>query len=110
MATIESVRQMQIEGTKTPVGTTAEAVAGGIAGSNVGSGKGSSIGTVLGAVAGWVACAAIEEGATRQTGLKVTVRFDDDRMIAVTQAADEKFQSGEHVRALAGGSVARISH
>lgn len=110
MATVESVRQVQIEGTKTPVGTTAGAVVGGIAGSNVGAGKGSSVGAVLGAVAGGVAGAAIEEGVTRQAGLEITVRFDDGRMIAVTQAADEKFQPGERVRVLTGGGVARISH
>lgn len=110
MATVESVRQVQIEGTKTPVGTTAGAVVGGIAGSNVGAGKGSTVVAVLGAVAGGVAGSAIEEGATRQAGLEITVKFDDGRMIAVTQAADEKFQPGERVRVLTGGGVTRISH
>ena len=51
-ATITSVRPVQIEGTKTPVGTVAGAAVGGIAGSTVGGGKGSTIGAVLGAVAG----------------------------------------------------------
>lgn len=110
MATVESVRQVQIEGTKSPVGTAAGAVAGGIAGSNVGAGKGSSVGVVLGSVAGGVAGATIEEGVTRQAGLEITVKFDDGRMIAVTQAADEKFQPGDRVRVLTGGGVTRISH
>lgn len=109
MATVESVRQVQIEGTKSPVGTAAGAVVGGIAGSNVGSGKGSSVGAVLGSVAGGVAGSAIEEGATRQAGLEITVKFDDGRMVAVTQAADEKFQPGDRVRVLTGGGVTRIS-
>lgn len=110
MATVENVRQVQIEGTKSPVGATAGAVVGGIAGSNVGAGKGSTVGAVVGTVAGGVAGAAIEEGVTRQAGLEITVRFDDGRMIAVTQAADEKFQPGERVRVLTGGGVTRISH
>ena len=110
MATVESVREIKIEGTKTPIGTVAGTVVGGIAGSNVGSGKGSSIGSVLGAVAGGVAGAAIEEGATRQNGLEITIRFDDGRMIAVAQAADEKFNPGERVRVMTGGGVTRISH
>lgn len=54
-ATITSVRPVQIEGTKTPVGTVAGAAVGGIAGSTVGGGKGSTIGAVLGAVAGGLA-------------------------------------------------------
>ena len=110
MATVESVRQVQIEGTKSPVGTAAGAVVGGIAGSNVGSGKGSSVGVVLGSVAGGVAGSAIEEGVTRQAGLEITVKFDDGRMIAVTQAADEKFQRGDRVRVLTGGGATRVSH
>ncbi len=110
LATVESVRSVQIEGTKTPIGTAAGAVVGGVAGSNVGSGKGSSIGTVLGAVAGGLLGSAAEEGLTRQPGLEITVKFDNGRLIAVTQAADEQFKVGDRVRVLTGGGVTRISH
>lgn len=110
MAIVESVRVVQIEGTKSPVGTAAGAVVGGIAGSNVGAGKGSSVGAVLGAVAGGVAGSALEEGVTRETALEITVRFDDGKLIAVTQAGDEKFQPGDKVRVLTGSGVTRISH
>jgi outer membrane lipoprotein SlyB len=110
MATVESVRQVLIEGTKSAVGTTAGAVVGGIGGSNVGAGKGSSVGAVLGAVAGGVVGSAIEEGATRQAATEITVRFEDGKLIAVTQAGDEKFQPGDRVRVLTGSGVTRISH
>ncbi|HYR05129.1 MAG TPA: glycine zipper 2TM domain-containing protein [Gallionella sp.] len=110
MATVESVRPVLIEGTKSAVGTTAGAVVGGIGGSNIGGGKGSSAGAVLGAVAGGVVGSAIEEGATRQSAMEITVRFEDGRLIAVTQAGDEKFQPGEKVRVLTGSGVTRISH
>ena len=110
MATVESVRAVQIEGTKSSVGTAAGAIVGGIGGSNVGGGKGSSVGAVLGAVAGGVAGSAIEEGATRQTATEITVKFDNGRLIAVTQAGDEKFQPGDRVRILTGSGVTRISH
>lgn len=109
MATVESVREVQIEGTKTAIGTTAGAIVGGIGGSNVGGGKGSAVGAVLGTVAGGVVGSAIEEGATRQTATEITVKFDDGRMIAVTQAGDEKFQPGDRVRVLSGDGVTRIS-
>lgn len=110
MATVESVREVLIEGTKSPVGTTAGAIVGGIAGSNVGAGKGSSAGAVLGTVAGGVVGSAIEEGATRQPATEITVKFDDGRLIAVTQAGNEKFRPGDRVRVLTGSGVTRISH
>lgn len=110
MATVESVRQVMIEGTKTPIGSGAGTIIGGIAGSGVGNGRGSSIASVLGAVAGGVAGAAVEEGITRQQGLEITVRFDNGDMLAITQAADEAFQPGERVRILSGRGATRVSH
>lgn len=110
MATVESVRQVRIEGTKSPVGTVAGAVVGGIAGSNVGQGKGSTVGAVLGSVAGGMLGSAAEENITRQAGLEITVRFDNGSMIAVTQAATEQFRPGDRVRVLSSDGVTRISH
>jgi len=57
---IISLRPVQIEGTKTPVGAGAGAVVGGIGGSTLGGGKGSAIMAVIGAVAGGMAGAAVE--------------------------------------------------
>jgi len=110
MGVVDSVRQVQLEGTKSPVGTAAGAVVGGVAGSNVGSGKGSTIGTVLGAVAGGLIGSAAEEGVTRKPGLEITVKLDGGRMIAVTQEADEVFRPGDRVRVLTGGGVTRVTH
>ena len=110
MGVVESVRQVRIEGTKSPVGTGAGAVVGGIAGSNVGGGKGSTIGAILGAVAGGVAGSALEEGVMREDGLEITVKLDNGHMIAVTQEADEQFKVGERVRVLSGGGVTRVTH
>lgn len=110
MAVVESVREVQIEGTKSPVGATAGTIVGGVAGSNAGGGKGSTVGAVLGAVAGGMAGSALEEGVTRQSATEITVKFDDGKLIAVTQAGDEKFQPGDKVRVLTGNGVTRISH
>lgn len=110
MGVVDSVRQVQLEGTKSPVGTAAGAVVGGVAGSNIGSGKGSTIGTVLGAVAGGLIGSAAEEGVTRKPGVEITVKLDGGRMIAVTQEADEEFHPGDRVRVLTGGGVTRVSH
>ncbi len=110
MGVVESVREVQIEGTKTPIGPAAGAVVGGVAGSSIGHGKGSTIGAVVGAVAGGLAGAAIEEGVTRTKGLEITVKLDSGKLMAITQAADETFRPGERVRVLTGGGVTRISH
>ncbi|MDY0073687.1 MAG: glycine zipper 2TM domain-containing protein [Thauera sp.] len=108
--TVQSVRVVKIEGTKSPVGAGAGAVVGGVAGSTVGGGRGSSIAAVLGAVAGGVAGAAVEEGVTRQTGIEVTVRLDNGQHLAVVQAdGGENFRSGERVRVLRDGATTRVT-
>lgn len=107
---VEKVREVNIEGTKTPVGTGAGAVVGGVAGSTVGSGRGSVVGAVVGAVAGGLAGSAVEESVTRQRGLEITVRLDSGRTLAVTQGADEAFRRGDRVRVLTGGGVTRVTH
>lgn len=110
MGVVESVRAVTIDGTKSPVGAGAGAIVGGIAGSTVGQGRGSSIGAVLGAVAGGVAGAAIENSATRQNGVEITIRLDNGNYTAITQAADEVFKPGERVRILSGSGATRVSH
>lgn len=110
MGIVESVREVNIEGTKTPIGAGAGAVVGGVAGSTVGGGRGSVVGATLGAVLGGLGGAATEEAVTRQRGVEITVRLDSGRMIAVTQAADEEFRAGDRVRVLSGGGTTRVSH
>ena len=110
MGTVEAVREVQVEGTKSGVGTVAGTVVGGVAGSTIGRGKGSVVGSILGAVAGGVAGAATEEGVTRQKGVEITVKLDGGRIIAITQAADEAFRVGERVRVLSGGGATRVTH
>ena len=110
LGTVESVREVQIEGTKTPIGPAAGAVVGGVAGSSIGRGRGSAIGAVVGAVAGGLAGGAIEEGVTRKKGLEITLKLDNGKLLAVTQNADEIFRPGERIRVLTGGGVTRVTH
>lgn len=110
MGIVESVRTVNIEGTKTPIGAGAGAIVGGVAGSTVGSGKGSLVGATVGAVLGGLGGAATEEAVTRQKGVEITVRLDSGRMLAVTQAADEAFRVGDRVRVLSGDGTTRVSH
>lgn len=110
MGMVESVREVNIEGTKTPIGAGAGAVVGGVAGSTVGGGRGSVVGAAVGAVLGGLGGAAAEEATTRQKGVEITVKLDSGRMLAITQAADEEFRVGDRVRVLSGGGTTRVSH
>ncbi len=110
MATVESIRDIQIEGTKTPIGAGAGAIIGGVAGGNRSGNAASAIGSVLGSVVGGLVGAAAEEGVTRQAGFEITVKFDDGKMVAIAQGADEKFKVGDRVRIVTGAGVTRVSH
>ncbi len=107
---VESVRQVKLEGTKSPVGTIAGGAIGGIAGSSVGRGKGSAIVAIIGAVAGGLAGSAAEEGLTRKDALEITVKLDGGSLVAVVQESDEQFHPGEKVRLVENGSTTRVTH
>lgn len=110
LGVVESVRQVKLEGTKSPVGTVAGAAVGGVAGSSIGNGRGSTIAAVIGAVVGGIAGSAAEEGLTRKDGLEITVKLDSGNMVAVVQEADEPFSPGDKVRLLENGGTTRVSH
>jgi outer membrane lipoprotein SlyB len=110
LGVVESVRQVTIEGSRTPIGAVAGGAVGGIGGANIGGGRGSTVGSILGAVAGGVAGSMLEERVTRKDGLEITVRLEGGELRAITQEADEAFKPGERVRLLSGGGVTRVSH
>ncbi|MDX1667796.1 MAG: glycine zipper 2TM domain-containing protein [Limnobacter sp.] len=110
MGTVESVREVTIQGKNSGAGGTAGAVIGGIAGSNVGKGRGSAVGTVLGAVAGGVLGKKAEDGVTSRTGLEITVQLDSGGMRAIVQDADVRFRSGDRVRILTSNGKARVTY
>jgi outer membrane lipoprotein SlyB len=111
MGTVEAVRDVQIEGTKSGIGAVAGGVTGGIAASTIGHGTGSAVAAAVGAIAGGLAGAAAEEGLTGSSGLEITVKLDSGQTIAVVQANDANttFQPGDRVRVLSGQGVTRVS-
>lgn len=112
MGTIESLRPVKIEGTKTPIGGAAGAVVGGVGGSAIGGGRGSIVAAVIGAVAGGLLGSATEEGLTRTQGVEITVREDDGSMRAYVQQVQENeiFRVGERVRIMSVNGTSRVSH
>ncbi|XLY89619.1 hypothetical protein ACK8QS_07280 [Ectopseudomonas mendocina] len=112
MGTIESLRPVKIEGTKTPIGAGAGAVVGGIGGSGLGGGRGSAVMAVVGAVAGGLLGAAAEEGLTRTQGVEITVREDDGTLRAYVQEVEpnQVFRVGERVRIMTVNGTSRVTH
>lgn len=109
LATVESVRPVTIQGTRSGIGAAAGGIVGGVAGSGVGSGRGSTIAGVLGAVGGGVAGQAVEEGTTRKPGVEVTVRLQNGELRAIVQEETDKFVPGQRVRLISSGGVTRVS-
>ena len=110
VGTIESVHKVRIEGTKTPIGTTAGTIVGGIAGSGAAQGKTGQVAAVLGAVVGGVVGAAAEEGYTREDGFEYSIKLEDGNYISVVQAAnkDEDIKAGDKVRVIESDGVTRV--
>src|SRR5205823_6105721 len=86
MATVDSVRPVQLEGSQ----------------SGIGAGAG-------GAVAGGVAGNVIENKATSKNALEITVKLDSGEMRAIVQEADQQFAPGQRVRLLSSGGVTRVT-
>jgi len=107
---VESVRQVQLEGTQSPVGTIAGGAIGGIAGGSIGSGRTGAIGTIIGALAGGIAGAMTEEVVTRKEALEITVKLDGGGLVSIVQEADEAFNPGDNVRIIEDGETSRVTH
>ena len=112
LGTVEMLRPVKIEGTKTPIGAGAGAVVGGVGGSAIGGGRGSAVAAVIGAVAGGLLGAATEEGLTRTQGVEITVREDDGTLRAYVQEVQENevFRVGERVRIMTVNGTSRVAH
>jgi len=109
---IEQLRPVNIEGTKTPIGSGAGALVGGLAGSSIGGNTTGKVMAVIGAVAGGLAGAAIEEGVTRTHGVEITIKMNDGRSIVIVQSLspNERFYVGEQVRVIRSGRNTRVAH
>lgn len=102
MGTVEYVKSVRVEGTKSGVGAVVGGITGGVLGSTIGSGTGSKVAALGGALAGAGAGHLAEEKLTDYNGLEITVKLDSGRLLAVVQKNDVLFAVGERVRVLTG--------
>jgi len=109
--TVDAIRMVVIEGTKTPIGAATGAVVGGVAGSTVGGGKGAIIATVVGAVAGGLAGSAAEEAITKKQGVELVIRKNSGDSISVVQEYEPNnpFQVGDRVRLMTLNGEVRVT-
>jgi outer membrane lipoprotein SlyB len=111
MGTVERVRNVPIQGTESGVGTIGGGALGGIAGGSIGGGRGSSIASVVGVIGGLLIGNAIENQATQELGLELTVKLDNGQTALIIQAADPSFKIGDRVRVLSGkDGKTRVTH
>jgi len=106
---VESVQPAIIREDGTIVGTVGGAVIGGIAGSGVGGGRGQDIATAVGVIIGGALGTLFEQGITDRDALKIVVRLDTGRKIAIVQEADVQFQPGERVNIINNYETIRVS-
>ncbi len=110
LGTVEAVKPIQIEGTKSGIGAIGGGIAGGVAGSTVGGGDGKRLATLGGALAGAAAGAMGEERLTRKEGLEIIVKLDNGTTMSVVQEADVPLYPGDRVRVITGGDgTTRVS-
>ncbi|WP_293129530.1 glycine zipper 2TM domain-containing protein [Moritella sp.] len=103
---------VNIEGDKgsSTVGTIAGGAVGGILGSNIGGGSGSDIAAIGGAILGGIAGNKAAQGLTKRHGVKLTIKLDSGKTIAVVQEVNPNmlFRTGQRVQINQQGGTARV--
>ena len=99
--TVTAVRDVQIDGSKSGAGTAIGGVSGSVIGSTIGgTSHDRRVGAVVGGLAGALIGTGIEQGATTQAGLEITVKLDSGQTMAIVQGADTSFRAGDRVEVL----------
>ena len=109
-ATATSVRQVNINSgnsTRQSVGGLIGAVTGGVVGSTIGRGHGRTLATLGGALLGGAAGAGVGEVTGHQTGLEITVRYQNGGEEVIVQGASPSIYPGQAVRVIVGADGTR---
>lgn len=108
--TVVAVRPVSIQQNSSETGQVAGGIIGGVAGSDLGQGKGQVVGSVAGAVAGGAIGSLIDRATEVKPGLEITVKLQNDKIVALAQIADEMFQVGDSVKILTNNGKSRVVH
>ncbi len=97
--TIEGVRRVRIEGSKSGIGAAVGGVGGGVAGSAFGGGKRAKTLTTLGgALAGGIIGHKVEEETTKERGYEYTIQMDTGEHVAGIQGGHRPFKVGDRIQ------------
>ena len=108
--TIESMRNVQIEGNQSGIGAATGAVIGGVAGSSVGHKRANLAVGVLGAVLGGVAGNAIEKGTTGESAVEMVIQLTNGSRIAIVQTAGSQgLMPGDRVNLIGQPGAYRVT-
>lgn len=101
---IISARQINITGTNSGGGALAGGATGGVLGSGVGGGntRTNVVGAIGGVVAGSIVGAAVEEVATKQTGMEYVIQTENGALLTIVQSDDSQLAEGQKVIVLYG--------
>lgn len=101
--TVVATRAVTIEGEYTNLGTVGGGAVGYSLGRIIGDGDGSRVAGAVGGVAGAVAGRELEQAATTEAGLEITLDMDRGDTLVIVQSSDVDFRAGEQARVLFGG-------
>ena len=110
MATVDSVREVEIEAKPSGAGAAAGAGIGGVAGMGSPGTHSGVIGSIAGAVVGGIAGHIAEKAVNQKTGVEIVYRPDGGNdLLALVQEKDEavQFKKGDRVRIMEGSFSAR---
>lgn len=115
-AVVLSVRDVEIEGTRSNIGAAVGGAAGAVGGSYAGNRRGAVLGAIAGAVVGALVGAVAEEAVTSREGVEYLVRLEDGETVAVVQpkgdaplapGAEVLLVYGDHIRVVPAPAIRR---
>ena len=105
--TVQEVNINSNSSSRQTAGGLIGAIAGGVIGSTIGSGSGRTLATVGGALLGEAAGVGAGDLASRQTGLQITVRYDNGSEEVIVQGKAPYIAPGQRVRIIVGADGSR---
>lgn len=105
--TVQEVNINSNSSSRQTAGGLIGAIAGGVIGSTIGSGSGRTLATVGGALLGGAAGVGAGDLASRQTGLQITVRYDNGSEEIIVQGKDPYIAPGQRVRVIVSSDGSR---
>ena len=107
VVSVETVRINSDTSGRQSLGGLIGAIAGGVAGSTIGHGTGRTLASLGGALLGGAAGAGAGHLSAQQSGLQITIRYQDGAEELIVQGMEPNLQPGQRVRVITGQDGSR---